>query len=206
MIVSSSLILSGALALFGLTDVTGIGFRLYFLGSCLLFYILFKLKFKSEKRFKITLLKNFVLLNKTFRKIDRKINYTVDPKNSPLQEKAVKLWKLCLKDQDTNITCSIRNRMRQIEKDNMLIILFPLNTIDYTMTIIDVDTDKSCLYEIRIESKLAESIISSFDIENERRMKMGEDEKRESIYSDLDKLLLQEEKAVYKTDRSLILK
>ena len=114
-----------------------------------------------------------------------------------MQEKAVRLWKLCLRDKETNISCSISNRTRQIEKTNMLIILSPLNQLDYLMTILDIDDkNKSCLYEIRIGPKMAEGVISSFDNENERRMREGEEERRNSIYNDLDKLLQQEEQAL----------
>ena len=122
-----------------------------------------------------------------------------------MQEKALRLWKLCLKDRETNITCSISNKTRQIEKNNMLITLSTLSSssIDYQMTIIDVDKDKSCLYEIRLSDRIAQSVITSFDVENERRMKEGEDEKRNSICSDLDKLLLQEEVAVNKKPQTL---
>jgi hypothetical protein len=58
------------------------------------------------------------------------------------------------------------------------------------------DKNKSCVYEIRIGAKLAEGVILSFDNENERRMREGEEERRNSIYNDLDKLLLQEEEAL----------
>jgi hypothetical protein len=70
------------------------------------------------------------------------------------------------------------------------------------MTIMDVDSTKSCLYEIRIGQKLSEGVISSFDMENERRIKMGEEERRKSIFMDLDKLLLQEEESVRKLKTS----
>jgi hypothetical protein len=50
------------------------------------------------------------------------------------------------------------------------------------MTIIDVDDEKSCLYEIRLADKPAQIVIGSFDVENEKRMKEGEDERRNSNY------------------------
>jgi hypothetical protein len=117
-------------------------------------------------------------------------------KVSELQDKGIRLWKLCLRDKDTSISCSISNQMRQIEKNSMVIILSPINSIDYLMTIMDIDRSKSCLYEIRIGPKLSESVISAFDNENERRMKLGEEERRDSIMKDLDKLLQQEEMAI----------
>ena len=86
--------------------------------------------------------------------------------------------------------------MRQIEKNSMVIILSPINSVDYLMTIMDIDRSKSCLYEIRITQKLAEGVISAFDSENERRMKLGEEERRDSIMKDLDKLLQLEEMAI----------
>lgn len=192
-----SLILSTLIVLCGLTELTGLGFKVWFTVSLLITYGAYKWKFKNEKRFRWFLLKKYVTINSFFKKIDnRVVQYSEDNKVTPMQEKAVKLWKLCLRDKETNISCSISNRTRQIEKKNMLIILSPLNQIDYLMTILDIDNNKNCLYEIRIGPVLSEGVISSFDSENERRMKEGEEERRNSIYSDLDKLVSQEEEAV----------
>jgi hypothetical protein len=94
------------------------------------------------------------------------------------------------------------NKIRQIEKDNMLLILSPINEMDYQMTIMDVDNNKSCLFEISIGGKYSESIIDLFDDENERRMKLGQLEKRESIHNDLDKLLSQQEQTLKKNNHS----
>jgi hypothetical protein len=198
LILLSSLLLSGILVMFGVTEMTGIGFTPWFLISMISSYLMFKAKFKTEKRFRYFFLKNYVTINSFFKKVDNKIKYeSEENKISPMQEKAVRLWKLCLRDKETNISCSISNRTRQIEKTNMLIILSPLNQLDYLMTILDIDDkNKSCLYEIRIGPKMAEGVISSFDNENERRMREGEEERRNSIYNDLDKLLQQEEQAL----------
>lgn len=193
----SSLVLSGVCIIFDLHTITGLNFKIWILIWMFVNFIFFRIKFGNTQRFKYFLLRKYVLLNSTFQKLDVKVmNLSDENAVTPMQEKAVKLWKLCLRDRATNITCSISNRTRQIEKDNMLIILSPLNQMDYLMTILDTDNTKSCTYEIRINSKLSESVISSFDIENERRMREGEDERRNSIYNDLDKLLLQEEKAL----------
>ena len=198
LILLSSLLLSGILVMFGVTEMTGISFAPCLLISMVVSYLVFKAKFKTEKRFRYFFLKNYVAMNSFFRKVDNKMKYeSEDNKISPMQEKAVRLWKLCLRDKETNISCSISNRTRQIEKTNMLIILSPLNQLDYLMTILDIDDkNKSCLYEIRIGPKMAEGVISSFDNENERRMREGEEERRNSIYNDLDKLLQQEEQAL----------
>jgi hypothetical protein len=108
----------------------------------------------------------------------------------------MRLWKLLLRDLGSQISCSLGNRIRQIEKDNMLLILSPINQVDYQLTIMDVDNNKSCLYEIPVHSKFAESLIEIFDTENERRMSIGQIEKRKSIHNDLDKLISQQENAL----------
>ena len=88
------------------------------------------------------------------------------------------------------------NKIRQIEKDNMVIILTPMNEQDYLMTIMDVDNNKSCLYEIRIGNKNSILLIDLFDNENEKRMLIGQKEKRDTIQNDLDKLLKQQEEVL----------
>ena len=118
------------------------------------------------------------------------------PENSeilPIQTKSVKLWKLLLRDDKSQISCSLGNRIRQVEKDNMLLILSPINQQDYQLTIMDVDNMKSCLYEIPMYSRLAEVLIEVFDDENERRMLEGQLEKKQSIHNDLDKLISQQQ-------------
>lgn len=195
-----SLILAGILTLSGLPESTGLGFIYWFalcVGASFLFY---KKKFKTQKMFRFYLIRKFVSLNSFFRKIDTKMTYVEDNKVNPMQEKAVKLWKLCLKDKNVNINCSISRGTRQIEKDNLLIILSQVNQLDYLMSIIDGDIDdktrKNCIYEIRIGKTLSDSVISAFDTENEKRMKDSEESRRKFIYNDLDNLLSQEEESL----------
>lgn len=177
-----------------------IGIVFPMLGFVILNTIYFRYRFKSVKRFRYNLLKKFISVNAFFKRIDTKVTYDgEDKKITPLQEKAVRLWKLCLRDTETNLSCSISDKTRHIEKNNLLIILTPMNQLDYLMTIVDGDDSKSCLYEIRIGSKLSGGVITSFDNENERRMKEGEEDKRKTIHSDLDKLLLQEENSLKKS-------
>lgn len=195
-----ALIMSGFLTLFGILDwIPGMDFWILNLITLILSSVLVWSRFRSMSQFKFFVLKTYLRLNGFFSKMDTRLSYSDEEKQvTELQEKGIRLWKLCLKDPDTSLTSSISNQIRQIEKDNVVIILNPINAVDYLMTIMDVDPTKSCLYEIRIGQKLSESVISSFDGENERRMKLGEEERRKSIFMDLDKLLLQEEEAVRK--------
>lgn len=117
---------------------------------------------------------------------------------SDLEEKVIRLWKLCLKNKSTQISCSIPKQIRQLHKDNMLIILSPLNSIEYLMTIIDTDNTKRCLYEVTITQKQCDVVISAFDTENEKRMRQTEQERRNSIHNDLDSLLKKEEEFLSK--------
>lgn len=188
--------LSGILALLDVNTITGIHFSIWFLIFSFIGFLYYRYKFKKLSAFRYTLIRNYVKLNLLFREFDKKIANFEDTSNSPMKEKVIKLWKLCLRDKNSNISCSISNHTRQIEKNNLLIILSPLNQIDYLMSIIDIDNGKNCIYEIRIGQKLAENVIYLFDNENERRMKEGEDARRRSIYNDLDKLLSQQEMSI----------
>ena len=94
------------------------------------------------------------------------------------------------------------DKVRQIERDNMIVLLSPMNEVDHLMTIMDVDDNKSCLYEIRFSNKSSQNLIDLFDTENEKRMLQGQSEKRESIHNDLDKLLKQQEDILKKQKRN----
>jgi hypothetical protein len=162
-------------------------------------YGVYRFKFKNRNSFKLHLYRILIYL-KWFKNdfVTKMKSKPEDQEILPIQTKSIKLWKLLLRDNDSQISCSLTNRIRQIEKDNMLLILSPINQIDYQLTIMDVDSNKSCLYEIPIHSKWAENVIEVFDNENQRRMMSGQIDKRNSIHNDLDKLISQQQDSLKK--------
>lgn len=139
--------------------------------------------FLSGKRLR---LKVCIAFNKFLKKIRSKMSD--DEVINDLQDRAISLWKLCLRDKSAKLSSSLGNRCRQIEKNNMIIVLSPINAVDHLMTIMDVDDSKSYLYEVRITQKMSQIITKLFDNENERRMRLGEEERRSFIFNDIDKL------------------
>lgn len=155
------------------------------------------------KKIKIFLFRKYIKTKEYCRSIKDKVIESREPHdNLPIQVKSAKLWKLLLRDSGSVISCSMVNKIRQIERDNMLIIMSPLNEMDSMMTIMDVDNNKSCLYEIRFGNRSSSTLIELFDMENEKRMLMGQSEKRESIHNDLDKLLSQQEEVLRRQKRN----
>jgi hypothetical protein len=112
--------------------------------------------------------------------------------------KAIRLWKILLKDEDTQMNYNTSG-VRQIEKDNVLMMFQPAGNSEYLMTLFDVDDTRRSLYELRIPQKESEVVSDYFDTEMEKRMKKAENNKRSIIETDLDKLLEKEEKLL--TDR-----
>jgi hypothetical protein len=160
-------------------------------------YGTYKLKFNSTSALKIYLFRNYIRFKWSVSNINKTLK--AEPENHeilPIQTKSIKLWKLLLRDDESQISCSLGNRIRQIEKDNMLLILSPINQLDFQLTIMDVDNNKSCLYEIPIYSRISDNLIEVFDNENERRMNLGQSEKRQSIHNDLDKLISQQQESL----------
>ena len=217
-LVVSALILS-LLILSGLYQILDIDYRLLFLVIVGIVYGVYKLRYKYTPMItalcftrvphnyeimtykpsfilKTYLLRSYIRANKYLKKIETKITQTDEYASSPIQDKVIRLWKLSLKDKRSQITCSILNKKRQIEKGDKIMILTPLGELDYLMTVMDVGDSKSCLYEVRINSKISETVTSLFDTENERRMTEGENIKRNAILSDLDKLLLEAENSL----------
>lgn len=131
------------------------------------------------------------------RSIDNRM--TVDRKPITTYEgKAIRLWKILLKDEDTQMNYNTSG-VRQIEKDNVLMMFQPAGNSEYLMTLFDVDDTRRSLYELRIPQKESEFVSDYFDTEMEKRMKKAENNKRSIIETDLDKLLEKEEKLL--TDR-----
>jgi hypothetical protein len=153
-------------------------------------------------RIKRNLFRNYVSLKWRLIALKSRFETQELSDNRPIQVKSFRLWKLLLKDHESVISCSMIDKVRQIERDNMLVLLSPMNEIDHLMTIMDVDDNKSCLYEIRFSNKSSQNLIDLFDTENEKRMLQGQSEKRESIHNDLDKLLKQQEDILKKQKRN----
>jgi len=131
------------------------------------------------------------------RSIDNRM--TIERKQiTTYEEKAIRLWKILLKDEDTQMNYNTSG-VRQIEKDNVLMMFQPAGNSEYLMTLFDVDDTRRSLYELRIPQKESEVVSDYFDTEMEKRMKRAENNKRSIIETDLDKLLEKEEKLL--TDR-----
>ena len=119
-------------------------------------------------------------------------------KLTPYEEKAIRLWRLCLKDEDTQMAYNSEG-IRQIEKETLFITVTPNNSIDrYTMTIMDISGSRRSLYELHVEGKSAGVAIESFDDEMQRRMKKVENSKRKLIETDIDKLIQSQDKSLKK--------
>lgn len=133
-----------------------------------------------------------VIWRKWIKSLDKSI--TMDnQKLSPYQEKAIKLWRLCIKDENTKMAYNTLG-IRQIEKGNLFITYTPEDGSSYIMTIMDISDDRKNLFEIHIPSRYASYALDVFDTEMEKRMKKVENKKRLIIESDIDKLLKEEEK------------
>jgi len=121
-------------------------------------------------------------------------------KLSTYQEKSIRLWRLCLKDDNTKLAYNTLG-IRQIEKANLFITYSPAGD-GYIMTIMDISIEKKNLYEVHIPSKHSSYALDLFDSEMSKRMRKIENTKRSIIESDIDKLIEQEEKALMNKHRS----
>jgi hypothetical protein len=108
------------------------------------------------------------------------------------EEKSIRLWRYCLKDDETQLTYNSYG-IRQIEKDDIIMIFKPNTDQNYLMTIMHVNEDKKNLYEIHIPNKHSIYVCDIFDSEMNKRMTNAENSKRLIIESDIDKLLEQQE-------------
>lgn len=107
-----------------------------------------------------------------------------DQTTSPYQDKAIRLWKLTLKDTESKLGVSTQG-VRQIEKDNLLIIFqYTDSNSNSILTIMDNN-----VYELSIPPKQSITICDYFDDEMDRRMDKSVSAKRVIIETDLDKLV-----------------
>ena len=129
-----------------------------------------------------------------FKSLDNKMsidNFTL----TAYEEKAMRLWKILLRDENTQMAFNA-NGVRQIEKDNIFMILQSSSGSYYIMTLMDIKDSRRSLYELHIPIKHADVLTDFFDDEMERRMRRAESNKRKIIENDIDSLLEQEEKVM----------
>lgn len=130
-------------------------------------------------------------------KLDGKITLEQNKLNS-FQIKAFQLWKLTLKDKTSILDYSAISRVRQIEKNDMLLIFYP-GSQNWTLVIIDNNKGKKNLYEVQIPATQSTELCNFFDEENEKRMRLRENEKRDIIHEDLDYLIKKQQQHLEKT-------
>lgn len=111
---------------------------------------------------------------------------------TPFQEKGIKLWRLCLKDNSTKLAFNT-NGIRQIEKENLLLVFQHNPSGESVMTIMDISDSSKNIYELNILSKQSAYVCDLFDDEMDKRMSLVESTKRQIIETDLDNLLVAQE-------------
>ena len=110
----------------------------------------------------------------------------------PFQEKGIKLWRLCLKDNSTKLAFDT-NGVRQIEKENLLLVFQHNPSGESVMTIMDINASNKNIYELNILNKQSNYVCDLFDDEMDKRMSLVESTKRQIIETDLDNLLVVQE-------------
>lgn len=131
------------------------------------------------------------------RSIDNSIVSNEDKVITPFQEKAIRLWKLVLKDKNSKLAFNTYG-IRQIELENLLLVFQHNPTGESIITIMDVNDVNHNLYELHIPVKNSLYICDQFDSEMDKRMNDVETKKRNIIETDLDNLLQQQEKRLKK--------
>ena len=124
--------------------------------------------------------------------LDNRITPEESRITTPFQEKAIKLWRLCLKDGSTKLAFNT-NGIRQIEKENLLLVFQHNSSGESVMTIMDINDSSKNIYELNILSKQSLYVCDLFDDEMDRRMCMADSAKRQMIETDLDNLVLAQE-------------
>ena len=111
---------------------------------------------------------------------------------TPFQEKGIKLWRLCLKDSSTKLAFNT-NGVRQIEKENLLLVFQHNPSGESVMTIMDINDSNKNIYELNILNRQSNYVCDLFDDEMDKRMSLVDSTKRQIIETDLDNLLVVQE-------------
>lgn len=120
--------------------------------------------------------------------LDNRISPEESRTVTPFQEKAIRLWRLCLKDSESKLAFNT-NGIRQIEKENLLLVFQHNSSGESVMTIMDINESSKNIYELNIMNKPSIYVCDLFDDEMDRRMYMADNAKRKMIETDLDNLV-----------------
>lgn len=124
--------------------------------------------------------------------IDNRITPDENKITTPFQEKGIKLWRLCLKDSSAKLAFNTTG-VRQIEKENLLLVFQHNPGGESVMTIMDINDSSKNIYELNILTKQSNYVCDLFDDEMDKRMSLVESTKRQIIETDLDNLLVVQE-------------
>lgn len=143
----------------------------------------------------------FKKLRVRWRRWRRSLDNSIKPESSkltPYEEKGLKLWKMVVRDEESQMALNSYG-VRQVEKDTIFITVTPTNSSDrFTMTIMDITSNRRSLYELHFDGKPAANALEAFDVEMEKRMRKVENSKRALIETDIDKLIQSQDKALKK--------
>lgn len=192
-----SLITSGIFNIVGLVDLSTVPFNVWFISFNIIFYIGYKIRFKNKNVLKFFLQRKWILSNRWFYRIDRKMTIGNNHKLDAVQEKAVRLWEICLKDKECLLLCSLSSKERQIESGSVLIILSPNGVDSQVMSIFDSsNSSKNQFYEVRIPQPHLDKICQNFDLEMNRQMRSNELERRDMVEENMEAFLNKHEEEV----------
>lgn len=133
-----------------------------------------------------------------WRRFKRRANKHVYPekeyKISPYQEKAIRLWRMTLKDPASRLGVNTYG-VRQVDRENLVMVFQDINgsADEAVLTIMDTNDNGNNLYELHISRRYAIWVCEAFDDEMDRRMNKAESAKRLLIESDLENLLRSQE-------------
>jgi len=191
-----ALIFSGILYMFGLVGLTPVPYNIWLLTSIVLFYGAYRFRFKNQKVLKFFLVRKWIEFNSWFYKIDRKMTVG-NHKLNPMQERAVRLWKVSLKDKDCVMHCSLSTKERQVESGSILIVLSPTGVDHQVMSIFDSTDDTKCnFYELIIPQPHITQVCDQFDTEMGRRMRENELDKRDMVEDIMDTMVRRQEEMI----------
>jgi len=131
------------------------------------------------------------------RRFDKGLYPEKEHRISPYQEKAIRLWRMTLKDPDSRLGVNTYG-VRQVDRENLVMVFqdFGGSNDDSILTIMDTNDNGNNLYELHISKRHAIMLCEAFDDEMNRRMNRVESAKRLLIESDLDNLLRSQEKRI----------
>lgn len=148
----------------------------------LFLYLVYKIRFKNFRRFKIYLFRKWI-------KFQRSKNNKKRSLDSPLSEKCIQIWKLCVKQKNSELLFSYISKSRQVLFEDFYLIFTEDEYERGTIRFYNNKNGCNSYFECYVNKNNFEDVAEYFDLEIEKRMRVIDNSNKNKVLSNMNEII-----------------